>query len=65
MIEKEIKILETLRLVNPPVMFGITLYIFGWSMKLPLVLAVTLACLIAIFGFTLISFVLAKKKKMR
>jgi len=64
-VEKEIRILETLRIVNPVLMFGITLYIFGWNMKLPLVLAVTLACLIAIFAFTVVSFILAKKRKQQ
>ncbi len=63
MTDQKIRVLEILRLVNPVLMFVITLYAFGWVLKLPIVLAVTLACLIAVVAFTVISVVLSIQKK--
>lgn len=65
MSDQKIRILKVLRLVNPVLMFAITLYAFGWVLELPLVLAVTLACLFAVIAFTVISIVLSVQKKKR
>lgn len=63
MTDQKIRVLEILKFVNPVLMFAITLYAFGWVLKLPLVLAVTLACLIAVTAFTVISIVLSVQRK--
>ena len=63
MTTQHIKILEILRFVNSIVMFAIVLYALGWVLNLPLVLAVTVACLFAVVGFTTISIVLHQAKK--
>ena len=63
MTTQQIKVLEILRLVNPIGMFAIVLFGFGWVLKVPLVLAVTLACLFAILAFSVISIVLRVAKK--
>ena len=63
MVDQEIRVLEILKIVHPPVMFASVLFFFGWSLNIPLVVSVTFACLAAIFTFTIISVVLAKKRK--
>lgn len=62
MTDQQIKILEVLRILNPIVMFGIVLFALGWILELPLVLAVSMACLFAIIGFTVISVVLSTQR---
>lgn len=65
MTEQKIRILEILRIVNPIGMFAIILFGLGWVVKVPLVLAVTVACLFAIVAFTVISIVLSIERKKR
>jgi hypothetical protein len=65
MTDQQIKILEVLRFVNPILMFGIVLFALGWVLKVPLVLAVTIACLFAVVAFTVISVILSIQRKKR
>jgi len=58
MLKQKIKILEILRIVNPVLMFGIILFATAYVLGVPLVLAVSLACLSAVIAFTVISMVL-------
>ena len=61
--EQKIKILTFLRIVNPIAMFCIVLFGLGWVVKVPLVLAISLACLSGIIAFTVISMVLSIQRK--
>ena len=63
--EQEDKILTFLRIANPIMMFGIILFALTYVMALPLVLAVTLACLAAAVSFAVISFVIHRRKARR
>lgn len=65
MTDQQVKILEVLRIVNSIIMFGIVLFALGWVLELPLVLAVTIACLFAIVAFTVISVVLTVQRRKR
>ena len=63
MIERKIRILEVLRVVNPIAMFGIILFGAGYVLDVPLVLAVSLACLSSVIAFTVISIILSSLRK--
>lgn len=63
MTEQKIKILQVLRIINPILMFAVVLFGLGWVVEVPLVLAVSVACLSAIVAFTVISMVLSIQKK--
>lgn len=63
MTEQKIAILKVLRIVNPIGMFCIVLFGLGWIVKLPLILAVSLACLSGIIAFTVISMMLSIQRK--
>ena len=63
MTEQKIKVLTILRYVNPVLMFAIVLFGLGYVVRIPLVLAVPLACLSAIIAFTVISMVLSIERK--
>ena len=63
MTKQKIKILTILRVVNPISMFAIVLFGLGYVVGIPLVLAVSLACLSAIIAFTVISMVLSIERK--
>ena len=63
MTEQKIRILEILRIVNPIVMFSIILFSLVWVVEVPLVLAVSVACLSAIIAFTVISMILSIQRK--
>jgi hypothetical protein len=65
MTDQKIKILRVLRIVNPILMFAIVLFGLGWVVKVPLVLAVSVACLSGIVAFTVISMVLSIERKKR
>jgi len=59
MTDQKIRVLEILRIVNPILMFTIILFGLAWVVEVPLVLAVSVACLSAIIAFTVISKVLS------
>ena len=63
MIDQKIRVLEILRIVNPILMFTIILFGLGWVVEVPLVLAVSVACLSAIIAFTVISMILSIQRK--
>lgn len=65
MTDQKIRILEVLRIVNPILMFAIILFGLGWVVQVPLVLAISVACLSAILAFTVISMVLSIQRKKR
>ena len=57
-LEKKIKIFKFLRIFNPTVMFGAVLFILLYVVDIPLVLAVSVACLTAAINFTVMNMVL-------
>ena len=65
MTDQKIRILEVLRIVNPIVMFSIVLFGLAWVVQVPLVLAVSVACLSGVVAFTVISMVLSIQRKKR
>jgi len=63
MTDPTVRILEILRIVVPIVIFSVMLFSLVWVVEVPLVLAVSVACLSAIIAFTVISKILSIQRK--
>jgi len=62
-LEKRIKILSFLRIFNPILMFGIVLFVLLYFVDIPLVLAVSVACLTAAINFSVMSMILRNLRR--
>ncbi len=63
MTNQKIRVLEVLRFINPILMFSFVFFGLGWIVRVPLVLAVSVACLSGVIAFTVISMLLSIQRK--